>query len=291
MKRIIVQILSAIGLNSHFQAFINKGIYQGKLKGFPCPAMNCYACPLARFACPIGSLQHYAGIRAMPYYLMGMFGIIGFSFGRAACGWVCPFGFIQELLYKIRTFKIKIPHFFSYFKFVFLVMLVIVIPYLTHESWFSKLCPVGLLDAGIPIIAWNPASGALSGLRHLLGWLYFLKIGILLFIIGLSVVSKRPFCRIFCPLGAIFAIFNKVSLLQINIRKDRCIGEECDMCRRVCPMDISIYKNTSDLDCIRCGRCVAVCPENALYVTPSFRKCKLTETQIRRASSATPDME
>ncbi len=279
MKRILVQILSAIGVNSYFQAFVRKSIYQGSLKGIPFPVLNCYACPAARFACPIGSLQHYAAIRAVPYYLIGIFALTGMSVGRAPCGWLCPFGFLQELLYKIRTFKIEIPRFLSYSKYAILFALAIIIPYFTHESWFSKLCPVGLLEGGIPIIVWNPQTGGLSGLRHLIGWLYFVKLGILMFILGLAVVSKRPFCRIFCPLGAILSLFNKVSLLQINLRKGNYICKDCNMCRSVCPMDISIYENLTDTDCIRCGRCVHVCPENALYVTPSFKKCKLVEPE------------
>ena len=278
MKRIIVQILSTLGINSYFQAFVRKSIYQGSLKGIPFPVLNCYACPLARFACPIGSLQHYAAIRAIPYYLIGIFGITGVAVGRAPCGWLCPFGFLQDLLYKIRTFKIKIPRFFSFFKFAILLIVAIVIPYFTHEAWFSKLCPVGTLEGGIPIIAWNPQTGGLSNLRHLIGWLYFVKLGILMFIVGLAVVSKRPFCRIFCPLGAILSLFNKVSLLQINLREDTCIPEKCDLCRDVCPMDINIYEDTKDYDCIRCGRCIHACTENALYVTPSLKKCKLTES-------------
>ncbi|MCK4575811.1 4Fe-4S binding protein [candidate division WOR-3 bacterium] len=277
MKRVIVQFLSAIGVNSYFYALVKKGIYQGNLKGIPFPVLNCYACPFARFACPIGSLQHYSAIRAIPYYLIGIFGVTGFSVGRAPCGWLCPFGFIQDLLYKIRTFKITIPRFFSYFKFAILVIVVILLPYFTGESWFSKVCPVGLLEGGIPIIAWNPQTGGLVGLRRLLGWLYFTKLGILSIIIGLSVISKRPFCRIFCPLGAILALFNKVSLLQVNLKKGDYICEDCNMCRDVCPMDIKIYENLTDVDCIRCGRCVHICPENALYITPSFRKCSLTE--------------
>ncbi len=277
MRIIIVQILSTLGINSYFYAIVKKGIYQGPLKGIPLPIMNCYACPLARTACPIGTLQHYASIRAIPYYLIGIFGVVGFAVGRATCGWICPFGFFQDLLFKIRTFKIRIPKFFSYFKFAFLVILVILIPYFTHEPWFSKLCPVGSLEGGIPIIAWNPQTGGLTGLRNLIGWLYFLKLGIVVFILGLSVVSKRPFCRIFCPVGAILALFNKVSLLQIKLRENTCNPLRCNICQDVCPMDIKIYENTTNLDCIRCGRCISACPDNALYITPFFKKGKLAD--------------
>ena len=277
MKRIIVQILSAIGINSYFFAIPKKAIYQGPLKGFPCPTLNCYACPLARFACPIGSLQHYAAIRAMPFYLMGVFGVTGFSVGRAPCGWLCPFGFIQDLLYKIKTFKIQIPRFMSYLKFAILVIVAILLPYLTHESWFSKVCPVGLLEGGIPIIAWNPKTGGLAELRHLIGWLFFAKLGILMFILGLSVISKRPFCRLFCPLGAILAVFNKVSLLQINRKRGEYNCEDCNMCKSVCPMDVNIYQDLTDIDCIRCGKCIYECPEGALFITPSIFKGKTQE--------------
>ncbi len=278
MKRIIVQILSAIGVNSYFYAIPKKAIYQGVLKGFPCPVLNCYACPMARFACPIGTLQHYASIHAMPFYLIGIFGITGFSVGRAPCGWLCPFGFIQDLLYKIKTFKIRIPRFFSYLKFAILRIVAILLPYFTHDSWFSKLCPVGILEGGIPIIAWNPQTGGLADLRHLIGWLYFTKLGILAFILGLSVIAKRPFCRIICPLGAILSLFNRVSLLRINRREGTYACEDCNLCREVCPMDINIYKNLADMDCIRCGRCVSHCPEHALYVTPAILKGKTAET-------------
>lgn len=274
MKRIIVQILSTLGINSYYQAIIKKGIYQGNVKGFPIPVMNCYACPLARTACPIGTLEHFVGIRAIPYYLLGIFGITGFLIGRAPCGWLCPFGFLQDLLYKIRTIKIRIPRFFSYFKYVFLVVLVLIIPYFTHEPWFSKLCPVGSLEGGIPIIAWNPHTGGLANLRHLIGWLYFVKIGIVLFILGLAVVSKRPFCRIICPMGAILSLFNRVSILQIRFDEERCAEEKCDICRRVCPMDIRIYEDPGNIDCIKCGRCVAACPNGALSFAPNLVRKK-----------------
>lgn len=277
MKRIIVQILSAIGINSYFNAIPKKAIYQGILKGFPCPTLNCYACPMARFACPIGSLQHYAVIHAFPFYLVGIFGVAGFSVGRAPCAWLCPFGFLQDLLYKIRTFKIHLPRFLSYIKFGMLFIVAILLPYLTMESWFSKLCPAGILEGGIPIIAFDPQTGPLAGLREVVGWLFFTKLGILAFILGLSVIAKRPFCRIFCPLGAILGLFNWLSLLRINMKPGDYPCEECNICKTVCPMDISIYKNQADFDCIRCGRCVAYCPENALFVTPKIMQGKKPE--------------
>ena len=127
-----------------------KSIYSGPLKGFCIPFLNCHACPFAVFSCPIGMLQYYAATQQLPLFLFGFFIVIGLIVGRAACGWLCPFGLIQDVMYKIKTRKFRIPGFLNYGKYLILIVFVIILPLLTHIHWFSRLCPYGALIAGIP---------------------------------------------------------------------------------------------------------------------------------------------
>ena len=66
-------------------------------KGVCFPVLNCYACPLAAVACPIGSLQHFSAIHVFPFYTVGILGLVGSVVGRMTCGWICPFGFTMQV--------------------------------------------------------------------------------------------------------------------------------------------------------------------------------------------------
>ena len=143
-------------INSYIPVIWTKLLYTGPLRAYCVPVLNCHSCPTAYFACPIGMMQEYAALGQFPFFILGFLGLIGIVFGRAACGWLCPFGLMQDLMFKIRSKKFLIPKFFSYFKYVFLVVLVLVLPYLTTTHWFSKLCPWGGIIAAIPWAVWNP---------------------------------------------------------------------------------------------------------------------------------------
>jgi ferredoxin-type protein NapH len=230
------------------------------LKAIPCPGMNCYACPAATFACPIGSLQHFVIIRQVPLYTLGALALIGTLVGRLSCGWLCPFGWLQELVYGLRT-KLRLSGWqvserFRWLPYAFLIVLVFVVPFQTLEPWFSKLCPVGTLEAGIPWLLID------SGLRAQAGWLFVLKLAILLAFLVWMVHTKRPFCRFVCPLGAIWSPFNRLSSLRLTVDQSACT--QCDACRRACPVDISIHEEPASMRCIRCMECVKVCPEAAI---------------------------
>ncbi|MCD6097683.1 4Fe-4S binding protein [bacterium] len=253
VKRFWIQLLGTVLPNSYTKGLLTGAqIYQGPAKGACIPVLNCYSCPLAYTSCPIGALQHFMAIKSPPYLLLGTLFPIGVAVGRATCGWICPFGFLQDLLYKIKTPKIGLPGWTGYLKYLSLVLLVLVIPYLTTEPWFCKLCPQGMIEGGIPQVLLFPE------IRHLVGWLYSVKGVILATFLILFILIKRPFCRMVCPLGAIFSFFNKISLLQITVDPEGCT--KCGICRAVCPMDISIYEDPSSLECIRCMECVRVCP-------------------------------
>lgn len=415
----IGQIVGTVLLNGYILAYLQgKILYSGFLKHIPEPVLNCYGGPLALFACPIGSAQQILGqqgidwLHRIPWLPLGVFVVVGALVGRAACGWVCPFGLWQDLLYKIKagarggwkkwlsfgiiggigllavvllsTFlrvvwwksvffawlpfvaavlfvmvrgKFVLPSklwlggwlagvglgVFTWFKFepsfgvaagvlgmtamglaggwyafglgvpaVFLVgvlgpnpvavgpldgselalaavlvtaLLVVVldrlvkvvlpatmlkfaylfvvagvVAYFTGEPWFCKLCPQGTFGAGIPLVLWDPV----GGLRQLVGWLYYLKLGILFAVVAAAIAIKRPFCRIVCPIGAVYSVFNKGSLMHMKLEKAVCT--ECGVCRKVCPMDIEPQQGPNQLECIRCFECVWKCPKSGLKI-------------------------
>ncbi len=160
--------MGAVLPNSYVQGFLTASLYQGSLKSVCSPLLNCYACPSALFSCPIGTLQHFMVTGNVPYYGLGTLSVVGATVGRMTCGTLCPFGFLQDLLYKFRAWKVSIPVWTRYFRYAVLVGLVFLIPYLTHENWFSKLCPMGTLIGGLPWVTLN-AERPLDDPRAVLG--------------------------------------------------------------------------------------------------------------------------
>lgn len=277
--RLIIQAAFAALSNGYIKGFAQGKIYTGLSKGICLPGMNCYSCPGALAGCPIGSLQ--ATLNARQYktalYVTGLLVIFGTFLGRFICGFLCPFGLIQDLLFKI-PFVRKIrslpgEKFLRYLRFLFLAIFVLILPAFVAdftglgEPWFCKfICPVGTLEGGIPLVLLN------SAMRGAAGFLYKWKLGILIFILLASIIIYRPFCRYICPLGAIYGIFNKFSFYGYKIDKDKCT--ECGACQKICRLNIKVYKNPDGLDCIRCGDCKAHCPRGAIQLKYGPKKLK-----------------
>jgi ferredoxin-type protein NapH len=243
LKRRIFQGLGAVLPNAYVQGFLSVSLYQGPLKGVCTPLLNCYACPSALLSCPIGALQRFAVTGKVSYYTVGTLSVIGAGVGRMTCGTLCPFGALQDLLYKFRGWKASLPEWTRYLRYVVLAALVFAIPYATRENWFSKLCPMGTLSAGLPWVT------------------------ILLFFVTTSTMVKRPFCRAACPLGAVFSLFNKASFLQLAWDPDTCT--RCGKCQKICPVDIRPDRNRTNPDCLRCLDCTR-CP--SLKLTTVFHR-------------------
>lgn len=259
LNRRVIQVLSAIGSNSYFKGFIDGKIYTGNSKKVCVPFMNCYSCPGARMGCPIGSLQAflYSAKHKVSYYVIGFLTLIGVTMGRFVCGYLCPFGLIQELLYKIPSPKLKIPERLKYFKYVFLILFVVLLTVIWRGPAFCKyMCPVGTLEAGIPLSIAN------SSIRAATGNLFLLKVLLTVIIMLLSIITFRPFCKVICPLGAILAFFNTISIYRYEVDKSKCTS--CGLCHRKCKMNVKVYENPNSLECIRCGECKEVCPTNAI---------------------------
>jgi polyferredoxin len=91
-------------------SFFTGRLYKGPLKGACVPFLNCHGCPTATFGCPIGTIEHYMVIRRFPYEIVGQLGLLGLLVGRMACGWLCPFGLLQDLLFMVTKAEVKIAH-------------------------------------------------------------------------------------------------------------------------------------------------------------------------------------
>jgi polyferredoxin len=263
----------SFGINSAFKGFFSDppAVYQGAGKGFCVPVLNCYACPSALFSCPIGTLQHFMVVHQIPYYVMGFLGLIGTTVGRMPCGTLCPFGFFQDLLYKLSSVKIRIPSVLRNFRYFVLVALVFVFPWILNENSFSKLCPMGTLIGGLP---WITVSTEVRGMIRDLFWI---KVAMLIFFTASSVVGKRPFCQVACPLGALYGLFNRFSLLRLRWDASKCT--HCRKCQEICPMEIEVWKDENTGHCIRCLDCTDCEAITMCTVLPGERPLKVKEAQ------------
>ena len=259
-----VQLIAALVMNGSWSFPFTRTLYQGPLKVICAPGLNCYSCPAATTYCPLGSLQQLMGglrfsLENGQYYLglfvVGSVGILGGLFGRMICGWACPFGFLQELLYKLPTRKFGVPRVLRYAKYGFLAFFVVLLPLLlvdefgTGQPWFCKfICPAGTLEAGIPMLLLQP------NLRNTLGLLFLSKLVIMVVFIIWSVLASRPFCRTTCPLGAFYALFKKVRLVKLRLDQAKCTN--CKACHHVCPMGVKFNESPDDAECITCLACM-----------------------------------
>ena len=123
-----------------------------------------------------------------------------------------------------------------------------------------------VLEGAIPHATVN------SGIRAALGTLFSWKLGILIAVVVLSVLFYRPFCKWLCPLGAFYALLNKVSLLGMKVDKHKCVS--CGKCAKACKMDVDVTKTPDHTECIRCGMCVRACPTKAVSFRYGFCKGK-----------------
>lgn len=264
-----IQALWAFLTNSYLIGFTQGKIYQGRLKNLCVPGLNCYSCPGALGSCPIGALQAVIGSWnfKLAFYVSGFLIFVGALIGRFACGWLCPFGLIQDLLHrlpfpkKLKTFRGD--KLLRKLKYVILVLFVILLPmFLTDilgqgSPYFCKLiCPAGTLEGGIPLVLLNPL------MRSAIGFLYAWKNLLLVITILLSVLIYRPFCKYICPLGAVYSLFNRVSVFRYRVDKNACIS--CKACSRACKMNCDPTQNANDAECIRCGLCKKACPTGAI---------------------------
>ena len=273
LKRRLIQLYSALLYNAHLKGFAEGKLYTGALKSVCVPGLNCYSCPGAAFACPLGALQNAISASAdrPAFYVVGLLLLFGLLLGRVVCGFLRPFGLIQELLHRLPTKKLKkspLTRKLSYIKYGVLLVFALAIP-----AWFALrrvplpgfckfICPAGTLEGAVLLLL-HPAN---ASLRALAGGLFWWKLLLLLLILSACVFVFRAFCRFLCPLGALYGLFSRLALLGVRVDESRC--SDCGVCLRVCPTDI---RRVGDRECVHCGGCIASCPEKAI----SFRAGKI----------------
>ena len=269
--RRLIQLYSALLHNAHLKGFISGQIYQGKAKYVCTPGFNCYSCPAAAGACPLGSIQnalaatgHNAG-----WYVLGILMLYGVILGRTICGWLCPLGLFQELLNLIPTPKIKknrITRVLSWLKYVLLGVFVIALPLwyglrydLPLPGFCKYICPAGTSEGAMGLLANTMPVN--TSYFSMLGVLFTRKF-IIMLVIGLGCIfCYRAFCRFICPLGAIYGLFNRFNIVGVKVDEDRC--NHCGACVRSCGMDV---RRVGDHECINCGRCMTACSQGAISI-------------------------
>ena len=258
-KRRVIQLYAALLANANIKGFLNGSFYIGPTKYACTPGLNCYSCPGATGACPLGSLQNalMRADKSMLYYVLGIIFVYGIMLGRWICGFLCPFGLIQDLLHKIKTPKLpksRVTRILSYLKYVILGYLVIIVPLSFAAPGFCKyICPAGTLGGAVGLSLNSDAYFADFG------FLFTWKFVILVACVVLAIFIYRFFCRFFCPLGAIYGLFNRFALLGIKLEDEKCVN--CGLCQGKCKMDI---RRVGDHECINCGECIDVCPTKAI---------------------------
>jgi len=273
-KRLLAQFGFFLLQNPFQKNFISGKIYQGNIKVICSPGLNCYSCPAAAVSCPIGSVQFFlAGFKSsISLYVTGFLIIMGVVFGRFICSYACPMGLLQDLLYRIKTPKLVLRlRFLRYVKYVILVVFVILLPVIASEffalgqPWFCKyLCPSGTIFGAAPLLLAN------DFLRGLIGAQFILKIIFAAGILSAAVFIYRIFCRVLCPLGAIYALFNKISILRMDYDREKC--RSCGSCSRECQITLTPVSEPNSPECVRCGKCVSACPCKALGYKMRRRK-------------------
>ena len=265
MKRRLIQLCAALLYNLNLKGFAEASIYKGRSKGLCVPGLNCYSCPGAVGSCPLGTLQNALSAmdRKLPFYILGVLLLFGVTMGRTICGFLCPFGLVQELLYRIPVPKIKknrVTQELSKVKYVILAVFVIILPVVFKAASglpvpaSCKVTSPGTLEGGIPLVLLDDS---LSGLA---GALFHWKVLVLAVILVSACFLYRSFCRILCPLGAIYSLFTPVALLGVRIDRDTCV--DCGRCVRTCKMDV---RQVGDRECIQCGECMKECNVDAIY--------------------------
>lgn len=267
--RLFIQLCVTALSNGYIKGFAKGRIYDGPLKQLCVPGLNCYSCPAALGSCPMGALQGGLGSHSFKTacYVIGFLVVLGTLMGRFVCGFLCPFGLVQDLLFRIPLVR-KIQRLpgekgLRWLRFFILGLFVILLPLCIidftglGEAWFCKyICPAGTLEGGIPLVLLD------SSIRAATGFLYRWKLVLLAVTLVSSVIIYRPFCRYICPLGAIYGVFNKVSFFRISVDKSKCI--RCGTCASACKFHINVFENPNSMDCIRCFECASVCPRNAI---------------------------
>ena len=236
------------------------------------PVFHCYACPLATFACPIGVIAQFSALHMFPFIAIGLLLFVAGTLGSIICGWVCPFGLLQDLAAIVPILRLKIPHWMGNIRYVMLLGSVILVPYFfgeEHALFICRICPAGFLEKAVP----DMATAAVQG--NPIPWPNAIKFSIIgVFLIAIF-VTIRPWCRILCPLGVIFGFFNRFSIFSMKLEDHSCT--QCGQCRTLCTYGGKPDKGTNSDNCLRCLECTK-CGPGALQASHIFENTTDNQT-------------
>lgn len=183
--------------------------------------------------------------------------VLAFLLGRVFCSWICPVTFFLELFDRVRKILSG--------KKVLQNRLIVA----KRVLWFVLIAELLVsLVLGAPLFVFLSPPGLIG--REIMMFVFFGNLafeGILLFaILGLELLTRRFFCRSFCPLGGLLALLGHRRKLQVQFRPENCT--QCGLCERTCPMGLSPCNNeTSTAYCWNCGECLDSCKYDALNFT------------------------
>lgn len=174
--------------------------------------------------------------------------------GSSFCGWVCPFGALQDALAWLRktlhlpeiTVSPKLDRILRYGRFATLG-LILFMTISTVKLWFSDFDPYRTLFGLEWLFNFNLAEF----------WPAYL---IIVLIVAASLLIQRFWCRYLCPLGGLMSLLGHVSFLRIRRNAASCKG--CALCNAPCPVgiDVANAQDAVSTDCIGCLACVQACP-------------------------------
>lgn len=241
----------------------------------------------------------------LPWIPLAVFILFGVLTGRATCGWICPFGLVQDLIGEVSTKRREVSprtHAGSLkVKYGILGMTLFVsgslglsLIYGVGKDYkaalgvlasgpFSALSPEATLLGVLPVVArmtllhflgippvadplsWDIVWSRLNSVT----WLLAIRLMILTFVVVLSFFVMRGWCRYLCPSGAFLAIFSRFSFLGLRRNVLKC--NKCGDCMKVCPMLVRIteqpWEKMTDPECIMCLECTDACGLKAIRPT------------------------
>lgn len=234
----------------------------------------------------------YVGLQNLMWF--GVFAILAGVFSKIWCGWICPFGTVQDLLSALRrklgVQEIEFPWYvrdaIKPVKYIFLGMILLIPFLLTAELLppdfyilFCKLCPAHPL---MPLFAGDTRRLALDYSNHITLTLTFLNVAIAGITLAGCFFKDRFFCLV-CPMLPLLQLAGKISPVRFVKTADRCSG--CGNCQRICPMDIrAVHDAKQDgsvmtEDCILCTKCIQSCPVDKVLTLKAGNKVIFTSSK------------
>jgi polyferredoxin len=195
-------------------------------------------------------LANFGALHVVPLMALGTLIAVGALVGTLVCGWACPFGYLQDLAGKVPTPRFQLPRRAGHLRYAVLAGLVVAVPFFLtqeHPLFICRVCPAGALEAALPAAVGQAFRG------EQVIWPSGLKIGVTLALVGLAFFTWRPWCRLFCPLGAIYGLFNRFSGFFLRFHPDRCT--QCGRCHKACKYGVAPGERANDPRCLRCLEC------------------------------------